>query len=76
MNERPERDAFHDLLLPRSWILYAIRHRPKAPAEKPKVDDVVRPLETLLFSLYHWDGTCTIFIHSYRSRLTDRVCSI
>ena len=51
------REVFHDLLLPRSWILYAIRHQQKVPMEQPEPSDMITPMGALIARICHWDGS-------------------
>lgn len=53
----PGREPFHNLLLPRSWILYAVRNQYRVPMEKPEPSDVIAQLGALMTRICHWDGS-------------------
>lgn len=58
MNQRRmQGNEFHDLLLPRSWILYGTRVLPVKQVTNPSIASVLAPIRGLLTKLYHWDGT-------------------
>ena len=49
--------AFHDLLLPRAWILYAVRHQRTLKAQEIDLVAFLDPMRALLAKIYHWDGS-------------------
>jgi hypothetical protein len=59
INERlvQGREPYHDLLLPRSWILYAVRDQYTVPMEKPEPSDVIARMGTLIARICRWDGS-------------------
>ena len=58
INERlalPE--PFHDLLLPRSWILYAVRHPYRVRMDRPEASELIAQMGALISRICHWDGS-------------------
>lgn len=49
--------AFHDLMLPRSWSLYAVRHQRTLNVREPDLASFLAPMSNLLSKIFYWDGT-------------------
>ncbi|KAF8319669.1 hypothetical protein DL93DRAFT_107724 [Clavulina sp. PMI_390] len=69
LNERKghkDEVAFHDLILPRSWILYSVRNKNIPATKSPAIDEVIAPVTGLLHMLHYWDGTATELLYEGR----------
>lgn len=60
LNDRwRDQNPFHNLMLPRSWILQAIRRPERSTFERPLLMWFLEGMRRLLLKILHWDGTGT-----------------